>query len=50
MASYALAIVLAFVNQWFADILFILVAFMWIVPDTRLEKVARCGQSDGKGL
>ncbi len=43
MAGYVLAIGLAFVNQWFSDVLFILVALMWIVPDQRLERVARCG-------
>ncbi|MBP9854938.1 MAG: DUF1211 domain-containing protein [Candidatus Omnitrophica bacterium] len=38
MAGYALAIVLAFVNQWFSDILYISIALMWIIPDQRFEK------------
>ncbi|MGB9428717.1 MAG: TMEM175 family protein [Gammaproteobacteria bacterium] len=35
---YALAIALAFVNQWISDALYVLVAVMWIVPDRRIEK------------
>lgn len=34
---YAVAIPLAFVNQWFSDALYILVALMWLVPDRRIE-------------
>jgi uncharacterized membrane protein len=34
---YALAIPLAFVNQWFSDGLYILVALMWLIPDRRIE-------------
>jgi uncharacterized membrane protein len=35
---YALAIVLSFVNQWFADALYVLVALMWLIPDRRIER------------
>jgi uncharacterized membrane protein len=36
---YAIAIVLAFVNHWIAEGLYVLVALMWVVPDKRIEKV-----------
>lgn len=31
--------VLAFVNQWISDALYVLVAVMWLVPDRRIERV-----------
>ncbi len=34
---YLLAIALAFVNQWFSDALYVLVALMWLKPDKRIE-------------
>ena len=34
---YIVAIALAFVNQWISDALYVLVAFMWLVPDKRIE-------------
>ena len=34
---YLAAIILAFVNQWIADALYVLVALMWLVPDKRIE-------------
>jgi uncharacterized membrane protein len=37
LALYALAIVLAFANQWISDALYVLVALMWLVPDRRIE-------------
>jgi uncharacterized membrane protein len=37
MFCYAAAIPLAFVNQWTADGLYVLVALMWLVPDRRIE-------------
>ena len=37
MLCYAIAIPLAFVNQWIADGLYVLVALMWLVPDRRIE-------------
>jgi uncharacterized membrane protein len=36
-ALYACAIPLAFVNQWIADGIYVLVAAMWFVPDPRIE-------------
>jgi uncharacterized membrane protein len=38
---YVLAIGLAFVNTTFSYILFILVALMWLVPDTRTAGIAK---------
>lgn len=35
---YALAILLAFVNVGLANLLYILVAVMWLIPDRRIEK------------
>ncbi|MGE0354686.1 MAG: TMEM175 family protein [Gemmatimonadales bacterium] len=35
---YAVAIPLAFVNQWIADGIYVLVALVWLVPDTRIER------------
>jgi uncharacterized membrane protein len=34
---YALSVVLAFVNPWFSDAIFVLVAALWLVPDRRIE-------------
>jgi uncharacterized membrane protein len=36
---YAVAIPMAFVNQWVSQCLFVFVALMWLVPDRRIEKV-----------
>jgi uncharacterized membrane protein len=33
----ALAIPLAFVNQWISDALYVAVALMWLIPDRRIE-------------
>jgi uncharacterized membrane protein len=38
LVLYVAAIVLAFVNQWFSDALFVAVALIWLVPDTRIER------------
>ena len=35
---WALGIALAFVNQWIAIAIYVGVALMWLVPDTRIEK------------
>ena len=40
LASYLLAVGLAFVNQWFSDALYVFVAVLWIIPDRRIERVA----------
>jgi uncharacterized membrane protein len=36
---YVAAIVLAFVSQWLAISIYVLVALMWLVPDRRIERV-----------
>jgi uncharacterized membrane protein len=36
---YAAAIPLSFVNQWIADGIYMLVAFIWLIPDKRIEKI-----------
>jgi len=36
-ALYAIAIPLAFVNQWISDGIYVFVALMWLVPDPRIE-------------
>ena len=38
LGMYVASIALAFVNQWFSDALFVAVALIWLVPDTRIEK------------
>ncbi len=38
LTMYGLAILLAFVNQWVSDALIVLVALIWFIPDTRIEK------------
>jgi uncharacterized membrane protein len=37
IALYAVAIVFAFVNQWVSDAIYVGVALMWLVPDSRLK-------------
>jgi uncharacterized membrane protein len=34
---YVAAVVMAFVNQWVSDALYVLVALMWLIPDSRIE-------------
>lgn len=36
---YSVAIALSFINQWLAQVLFVAVAVMWLVPDRRIERV-----------
>ena len=38
-ALYVVAIPLAFVNEWFSDAIYVLVAMMWLVPDPRIESM-----------
>lgn len=38
IVMYALAIGFAFVNQWISDALYVAVAILWLVPDTRIER------------
>jgi uncharacterized membrane protein len=40
VVAYALAIALAFVNQWMSDAIYVIVVAMWLVPDRRFEKAA----------
>ncbi len=46
-ALYALAIPLAFVNQWLSDALFVAVALVWLVPDRRRARTRRRGRTPG---
>jgi uncharacterized membrane protein len=36
---YAIAIAAAFINRWIAEVLYVSVALMWLVPDRRIEKL-----------
>jgi uncharacterized membrane protein len=38
LLMYAVAIPMAFVNQWISDAIYVLVALSWLVPDPRIEK------------
>lgn len=38
---YILGIVYAFFNVWVSGIIFILVAIMWLIPDSRIEKALK---------
>jgi uncharacterized membrane protein len=50
---YALAIPLAFVNQLLSDVIYAMVALMWLVPDRRIEaifdEVERTERGRGRG-
>jgi uncharacterized membrane protein len=35
---YIIALVFTFFNQWISGAIYILVAFMWLVPDKRIER------------
>jgi hypothetical protein len=35
--AYAIAIPCAFVREWIADMLYVCVALMWLIPDRRIE-------------
>jgi uncharacterized membrane protein len=37
VALYAVAIAMAFVNEWISDAIYVFVALMWLVPDPRIE-------------
>ncbi len=41
IALYVSAIVLAFVRPWIAIVLYVVVALVWLVPDTRIESLVR---------
>jgi uncharacterized membrane protein len=38
IAFWVIGVVLAFVNQWIAVAIYVAVALMWLVPDSRMEK------------
>lgn len=40
-AIYALAIPIAFLNPWISQLLYVLVALAWLVPDRRIENALR---------
>ena len=42
---YLAGIVLAFVNQWLSDAIYVSVALMWLIPDPRIER-SGLGQRD----
>lgn len=44
---YAVAIPLAFANQWISDALYVLVALIWLVPDRRIESRLRDVRESG---
>ena len=46
LALYAASIPLAFVNQWISDAIYITVAAMWLVPDTRIESRLKAERSE----
>ena len=48
VALYAVAVVLAFVNQWISDAIYALVALMWLIPDRRIESFFE--EIEGKGV
>ena len=37
MVLYIIAIPMAFVNQWISDVIYVVVALIWLVPDRRIE-------------
>ena len=47
LVLYALAIPLAFLQQWIAGAIYALVALMWLVPDRRIER-ALASQSESR--
>lgn len=44
LALYATAIGFAFVNQWVSDAIYVTVALMWLIPDSRLNRIAPRGE------
>jgi uncharacterized membrane protein len=36
---YAAAVPLAFVRPWLSDIIYVVVALIWLVPDRRIERL-----------
>jgi uncharacterized membrane protein len=46
---YTLAIGLAFVRAWMAQVLYVSVALMWLVPDPRIERTVAAKKGKGSG-
>ena len=42
--GYALAVPLAFVQEWLAWTLYVVVALIWLVPDRRIERIVSAGE------
>lgn len=45
---YTIAIVLSFYNEWFSGAIYILVALMWLIPDSRIERTIAHMDSEGR--
>ena len=43
---YLIAIIFSFYNEWIPGAIYILVALMWLVPDSRIEKVIANSEED----
>jgi TMEM175 potassium channel family protein len=43
---YVAAIILAFVNQWISEALYVFVALIWLVPDRRIESKINTAEAD----
>ncbi len=41
LVIYAVGIGLAFINSWLAFALYVLVAIIWLAPDSRIEKILK---------
>jgi|SRR5690554_829673 len=42
---YTVGIIFAFINVWISGVIYILVAIMWLIPDTRIEKSLKVNNS-----
>ncbi|RYX82577.1 DUF1211 domain-containing protein [bacterium] len=45
VAAYAIAIALAFVNRWVSSAIYVGVALLWLIPDTRIERHIETGNT-----
>jgi uncharacterized membrane protein len=39
LGIYVVAILVSFINPWISIALYVVVAFMWFIPDRRIEKI-----------
>lgn len=46
LALYAVAIPTAFINEWVADAIYVAVAAMWLIPDSRIESRLRAERAE----